>query len=227
MSHRFHLNYFELNLLLQQQQRQPSYSNFEVDYTKKIFVPIQQRTKPFFLHPTIMRPDGLENSPLAKLPIELLQQVANDLPLASAVSSSLSCRYVYFMIGTQYLEHLATADHEKLVFLKLIEHDLQNQIACNPCKILHKNQNARKYIQSGRHNWRLAEPKCFLDDRMARVALYIHENFSTTLFKMVMKHHHHFGYDSRCHELFDRLSEEITPISWFWGIFLQRQKAEY
>lgn len=113
-----------------------------MDHIETLFVLFQQKTKRLFRRSAIQRPDSLENSILAKLPTELLQQVANDLPVASAASFSLSCRYIYLFIRTQYLENLATADHEKLVFLKLVEHDLQNQIVCNSCRKLHRMQDA-------------------------------------------------------------------------------------
>jgi hypothetical protein len=121
------------------------YSEFRMDYIKRLLVLFQQRTKCFFQNPAVQGSNALENSLWAKLPTELLQQIANDLPVVSAASFSLSCRHIYLLTGTQYLENLATSDHETLVFLKLLERDLQNQIVCNSCRKLHRIQDAEKY----------------------------------------------------------------------------------
>jgi hypothetical protein len=147
---------------------------------------------------------------LAKLPAELLQQIANNLPVASAASFSLSCQHIHLLIGTQYLENLATSSDETLVFLKLIEHDLQNQIVCNSCRKLHRIQDARKYTMNRYQVRRLVEPDCVFNDGYAMVALYIHENFSTTVFKMAMKHYHVFGYDARSRQLLNLLSAKLS-----------------
>jgi hypothetical protein len=129
-----------------------------MDYTKRLFILFQQRTKRFSRHLAVQRPNALENSLLAKLPTELLQQIANDLPVASAASFSLSCRHIHLLIGTQYLENLATSSHETLVFLKLVEHDLQNHIVCNSCRKLHRIQDARKYTENGQRIWPVVVP---------------------------------------------------------------------
>lgn len=189
----------------------PSYSYFRMDYTKRLFILFQQRTKRFSRHPAVQRPNALENSLLAKLPTELLQQIANDLPVASAASFSLSCRHIHLLIGTQYLENLVTSSHETLVFLKLVEHDLQNHIVCNSCRKLHRIQDARKYTENGQRVWPVVVPDCLSDDRDAMVTLFIHENFSTTVFKMAMKHYH---YDPRSRQLLNLLSGKFCTHAW-------------
>ncbi|PMD54134.1 uncharacterized protein K444DRAFT_539965 [Hyaloscypha bicolor E] len=191
-----------------------------MNYAKRLFVLFRQRIKRFSRYFAVQRPNSLENSLLAKLPTELLQQIANDLPVASAASFSLSCRHILLLIGTQYLENLATSSHETLVFLKLVEHDLQDQIACNSCRKLHRIKNARKYI--GYHH--LVEPDCLVDDRKARVYGYIHQKFSSTVFKMAMKHHHLFGYDARSRQLLNLLSVESYTHG--WRTLVKKQDAE-
>jgi hypothetical protein len=191
-----------------------------MNYAKRLFVLFQQRIKRFCRHFAVQRPNALENSLLAKLPTELLQQIAKDLPVASAASFSLSCRHILLLIGTQYLENLATSSHETLVFLKLVEHDLQDRIACNSCRKLHRIQDARKY---SRYHY-LVEPDCLVDDRKAMVYGYIHQKFSTTVFKMAMKHHHHFGYDARSRQLLNLLS--VKSFTHRWRSLVKRQDAE-
>jgi len=185
-----------------------------MDYTKRLLVLFQQRATRFIRHLALQRPDALENSLLARLPTELLQHVANNLPVASAASFSLSCRQIYLLTGTQYVENLATSDHETLVFLKLVEHDLQNQIVCNSCRKLHKIKDARKYTERGQPFFPAVEPDCLFDDREAMVTWYIHENFSTIVFKMAMKHYHNFGYDAQSRKLLNLLSVKSRAEAW-------------
>jgi hypothetical protein len=128
------------------------------------------------------------------------------------------------LIGTQYLESLATSSHETLVFLKLVEHDLQNQIVCNSCRKLHRIQDARKYTENGHQILPVVVPDCLFDDREAMVAQYIHENFSTPVFKMAMKHYRLFGYDARSRQLLNLLSGKFCTHA--WGTLVQKQKAE-
>jgi hypothetical protein len=194
-----------------------------MDYIKRLFVLFQQRTKRFCRHPAVQRSNALENSLLAKLPTELLQQVANYLPVASAASFSLSCRHIQLLIGAQYLKNLATSYHETLVFLKLLEHDLQNQIVCNSCRKLHRIQHARKYTEKG-HRRSVAVPDCLFDDREARVTRFIHDNFSTTVFKMAMKHYHHFGNDGQSRQLLNLLSGNF--FTYLRATLVQKRKGE-
>jgi hypothetical protein len=202
-----------------------SYSYFRMDYTKRLFILFQQRIKRFSRHLAVQRPNALESSLLAKLPTELLQQIANDLPVASAASFSLSCRHIHLLIGTQYLENLATSSHETLVFLKLVEHDLQNHIVCNSCRKLHRIQDARKYTENGQRIWPVVVPDCLSDDRDAMVTSFIHKNFSTTVFKMAMKHYHLFGYDARSRQLLNLLSGKFCTHAW-GRTLVKKQKAE-
>ncbi|KAH9207598.1 hypothetical protein DL95DRAFT_482652 [Leptodontidium sp. 2 PMI_412] len=193
-----------------------------MNYIKRLFVLFQQGIKRFSRYPAV---NALENSLLAKLPRELLQQIANDLPIASAASFSLSCRQILHLIGTRYLENLATSSNETLVFLNLIEHDLRNQIICNSCRKLHRMKDARKYTEDGQRFLREVEPDCLFDDRGAMVTRSIHDNFSSTVFKMAMKHYHFFGYDARSRQLLKLLSGKSYTSAWR-TLVVQKQKAE-
>ena len=159
---------------------------------------------------------------MANLPTELLQQVANNLSIASAASFSFSCRHIHLMIGTQYLENLATWYHETLEFLELLEHDLQNQIVCKSCRKLHRIQDAREYTES--YGGLLGAPDCLWDDEEAMAPFYINENFSTTVFKMAMKHYHPFGNDARSRQLLNLLSGKFRPYA--LGTLVIERKAE-
>lgn len=75
------------------------------------------------------RGKALKNATLFKLPIELLQKIAKDLPVASAVSFSLSCRRLYFLIGNRYLEDILAASRKKVAFLNLLERDFTDHVS--------------------------------------------------------------------------------------------------
>lgn len=171
------------------------------------------------------RPDALENSPLRKIPIELLWQVANRLPTVSAASFSLSCRYIYLSLGTQYLETLANSHQETLEFLHLLERDLQNQIVCYPCRRLHRIQNAKRYTRYGRSIWSVVMAPCVFADQQAMITRHIYDNFSTTVFKMAMKHYHHFGDDTRSRQLLKLLSR-AQYSSHGWRTWAKKAKAD-
>ncbi|PVH80037.1 hypothetical protein DL98DRAFT_209943 [Cadophora sp. DSE1049] len=194
-----------------------------MNYTKGLFVLFQQKLKRLSRYLTVQRPNALEHSLLAKLPVELLQQITNDLPVASAASFSLSCRHIHLLTGTRYLENLATSSHETLVFLKLIERDLQNQILCNSCRKLHRIQDARKYTENGQPFFPVVEPDCLSNDREIMVTQYIHDNFSTAVFKMLMKHYRLFGYDARSRQLLNLVSERVRSHTWGVTLVLNRQ----
>lgn len=52
------------------------------------------------------------------------------------------------------------------------------------------------------------------------VTSYLHRNFSTTVFKMVMKHYHRFGYDAQSRKLLKLLSEDSAS----WGLGTETKK---
>jgi hypothetical protein len=195
-----------------------------MNYTKRLLLLFQQRTKSFFRKVDGQRLNALESSLLCKLPTELLQQIANDLPVASAASFSLSCRHIYLLIGTRCLENLEASSHETLALLKLLEHDLPNHVVCNSCRKLHTVQDAQKYTENGLRVLRIAVPDCLADDREAMVTSYIYENFSTTVCKMALKHCHLFGYDALSRQLLDQLSQKSHIIG--WGYVDRQQEAE-
>ena len=202
-----------------------SYSDFSMNYTRKLFILFSQKIKCFSRCSLFQRSNAaFQESPLAKLPTELLHQIVNDLPIVSAVSLSLSCRHIHFLIGTQYIQNLATLSHETLAFLNLIERDLPNQIVCNSCKKLHRMQDARKYTESGQRILQPEEPDCLRDDRKAIMTLFIHENFSTTVFKMAMKHYRLFGNDTHSRQLLNLLSGKFCADN--WGEFVRKYKAD-
>lgn len=57
------------------------------------------------------------------------------------------------------------------------------------------------------------------------VTSFIQENFNTTIFKMVMKHHHYFGCDAQSRRLLNLLSGKFRTVAW-GGTLVRKHKAE-
>ena len=111
--------------------------------------------------------------------------------------------------------------YQTLAFLKLLEHDLPDQVVCEFCGKLHRIRDAKKYVKKFAP---VREPHCLFIDHMFSVAELIHENFSTTLFKMTMKHYHRFGYDAQSRQLLNLLSKKSHTNVWAKGS--KKEKAE-
>jgi hypothetical protein len=133
------------------------------------------------------RPVALENSPLNRLPNELLLCIIDHLPASSAASFSLSCLQIQHRIGNWYIQNLSGSTEDTVEFLNLLERDMQDQIGCSACKKLHKIKHARRYMENSlRPRWR-QRPACVLRDWDNSNLLYLHDNFSSVVFKMAMK----------------------------------------
>ncbi|KAH7419547.1 hypothetical protein BKA64DRAFT_716003 [Cadophora sp. MPI-SDFR-AT-0126] len=196
-----------------------------MDRTKRFFVFFRQAIKHIPRYFAVQRPNALEYSLLAKLPAELLQQIADDLPPASAASFSLSCRQIHFSIGNRYLHDLASSSDETLVFLDLIEHDLQDQIVCSSCRKLHKIKYAKKYTQKCFLYDPVVIPNCLFDDMRKMIPIHIDENFSTIVFKMVMKHYRLFGDDIQVRRLCGLLTDGFRMSPW-GGTLIKKRQSE-
>ena len=86
--------------------------------------------------------NGTERSKvnLSCLPTELLQYVANLLPLSSAASFALCSRSILHIVGTGYWKSLRELDQqsEESIFLNYLEKDLCDYVLCYHCEQLHR-----------------------------------------------------------------------------------------
>ncbi|KAF7950368.1 hypothetical protein EAE96_007655 [Botrytis aclada] len=178
-------------------------------------------------HLAVSRPDpldALKNSPLREVSNELLKLIAKHLTPASAASFSLSCRQIGLVIGTQYIDRLKTSKDDKVEFLSLLEHDLQDQVFCSLCGELHSIRNAKRYAKKS-YCWdrystipqasRLPAafdtiPNCLKEDESLLAEFYMYKNFGSTIFKMAMKNCRLFGNDARTRQLLRLLSEPMN-----------------
>jgi len=159
-----------------------------MDRIDALLVPFRRKLERFPGRHFVRKPKGgLKNSPLATLPIEILQQIATYLAIVSAASFSLTCRQMYFVLGTQYLEYTVSCPYKIRQFLEVLEHDLQNHIFCNPCRKLHSMKKASKYTEHHNPYYVTSEAaysSCLLEDWKSELATYIRKRpfFPSILF---------------------------------------------
>lgn len=74
---------------------------------------------------------------LERLPVELLQLIATNLPLSAAASFALSSKYICYVVGPQYWHHLRSQPLEHEIFLGFLEKDMNRHWLCHQCLIFH------------------------------------------------------------------------------------------
>lgn len=79
--------------------------------------------------------DGQYNSPIYKLPVEILQLITSSLPPACAAAFALSSRPILFALGEGNLKMNKT---QRLEFLELFERELPDYILCQECSMFHR-----------------------------------------------------------------------------------------
>ena len=80
---------------------------------------------------------GNHSSILERLPHELLQHIAHQLPLSSAASLALCSKSICYIVGLQYWHGLSSHTLEKAKFLEIIEKDHPGHWLCYVCTVLH------------------------------------------------------------------------------------------
>lgn len=132
---------------------------------------------------------GFQTSPLKVLPSEVFSTIADYLSLPSTACLMLTCHTLFTYLGPKRLENLRL--HPELdEFLELLSRDTLDYVKCCHCKRLHSIIFIHRYIPAtnGRGDYNRESP-CRLDDQTRWVTHYIHENFSSTAFRMIMKRH--------------------------------------
>ncbi|TGO84478.1 hypothetical protein BPOR_0500g00040 [Botrytis porri] len=77
--------------------------------------------------------NALTNSSFEKMPRELIQQIADNLDVASAALFSISCKTIYVFVGSQYIHNLTR--HENMLFRRIMEYDIKNMTLNGCCDI--------------------------------------------------------------------------------------------
>lgn len=96
---------------------------------------------------------------LTMLPVEILLQIKDFLPLRSAVSLTICCRELFLQFGDQSLRCSRSADQllERKLFLFLLESDLADWRLCHHCIVYHP---VAKDCRPGSLKYYLEEPDC-------------------------------------------------------------------
>jgi hypothetical protein len=116
---------------------------------------------------------------LKQLPVEIIKSIATFLPLSAAVSFTLTCRSVWFILGSQYLDRLREDQPDGLdrpVFLDILQRDLPRHILCLDCEILHSRA---QQVNS--------RSPCTMADCASSVHWHICGGFTSVTFFLVMK----------------------------------------
>ena len=143
------------------------------------------------------RPFALEASPLRKLPLELILHIASYLPPESVASLTISCHTLYSCLEMEYLQPLKKAECSVVNrFLRLLDRDLPGHLLCLHCSKFHSMSLAKTHIPS-RCSFLTCKPllACWKVDSESDVTAAIHSEFSSTIFRMVMKAHRQ-GHDT-------------------------------
>lgn len=118
-------------------------------------------------------------APIKQLPIEIIKSIATLLPLSAAVSFTLTCRSIWFILGSQYLDRLREDRPDGLdrsVFLDILQRDLPRHILCLDCETLHSR--AQKVS---------SRSPCVMADCASSVRWHIFRAFTSITFFLIMK----------------------------------------
>lgn len=160
----------------------PHLPKLQMDYLKRFSVLFQKRRNRFSQHP-----GALENSHLANIPTEILLEMIDYLSIPSAALFTLSCRYLYLLIGTRHIEKLANSKEDTGVFLQLLGRDLQDQIFCARCKKLHKIKDTGKYTENNQLDLLELGPSLFPNKRKGKLMWCSSDHSSIPVFKLSIK----------------------------------------
>jgi hypothetical protein len=157
------------------------------------------------------RPIALEASPFGKLPVEILLQIRDYLPVSSASIFSICCMQMNQLIGISLLNNR----QDMLAVGDLLARDLPDKVACSICLKLHDIKNANKYMASY-YPERISEPAacvraCWRSSLTTEPSVYmIGEHFSAIAFKMAIKRYHQNPEDTQLLKLMSPKTE-IRP----------------
>lgn len=129
------------------------------------------------------------DSPIKKLPPELIVLIVDYVPVVSGASLSLTCHSFYSSLKNRCLHPLKQAgDPAILDFLTCLERDLPTHVVCPSCVQLHPISSAEKYhlllqaASTSRH-----ELACWHRDWTSQLKRGTYAEFSSIVFHMAMK----------------------------------------
>jgi hypothetical protein len=130
------------------------------------------------------------DSPIKKLPAELILLIVDYLPVASGASLSLTCHSFHLCLRERCLESLKKAGYSTMdEFLHFLERDLPTHIVCPHCVQLHSMSFAKNYHLLSQTESRSSRPwlACWHADLKSELQRGTYAEFSSTIFRMAMK----------------------------------------
>ncbi|CZR51035.1 uncharacterized protein PAC_00910 [Phialocephala subalpina] len=147
------------------------------------------------------RPIELKDSPLGKVPNEIIENIASHLPKIESATFRLSCTQILGILGDKHLKAIGPYSYPASLWhyddlLSLLENDSPDLVMCWECRKLHsigKAQprlgllNTKRWFWSldpGRqHYWQKSVLPCWSTSS----DVVVHENFNPALAQMAMK----------------------------------------
>jgi hypothetical protein len=134
----------------------------------------------------MIRNPGGKPSILEMLSPDLILEIADYLPRSSLGALSLTCRDMHEVTRKYCAFHLKALSgagaHDNLDFLRLLERDYPDHIACYYCQDLHPIADANRYRPT------LGVPRNSIPSCVSHLPLefFINEHFSYAIFQMIM-----------------------------------------
>jgi hypothetical protein len=164
------------------------------------------------------------DSPIYKLPPELILLIVDYLPVVSGASLSLTCHSFHLCLKKRCLKSLKEAGCSSIdEFLHFLDRDLPTHIVCPHCVQLHSISFAKKYHLLSQADSGTSWPwlACWHADYIRGLEKGIYAEFSSIIFRMTMKAYR------QSHEMTQLLSllSSGTKRSVEWGFVEQRTAA--
>lgn len=133
-------------------------------------------------------------SSLERLPVELLQSIASYLPLSTAASFALSNKYICYVLGRQYWQHLRSQPLEYETFLGFLEKDMTSHWLCHQCLVFHLKPKIHPIVKYGLARlpwptWKCVRPSYYLSRTMSRPYTFPSVPISHFMVRMAMNRH--------------------------------------
>ncbi|KAJ8061537.1 hypothetical protein OCU04_009350 [Sclerotinia nivalis] len=199
-------------------------SSLIMDFLQKLVFFFRKRQRPV----EFSRPAALSSSILEKVPVEILSDIMDFLPLESAVAFSLSCMHLKRLLGTRHFSRISSSTEETLALLNLLALDLPDQVVCSVCRRLHHMQNLRRYncmtygtSRTTDEYTSLRFPACVSQDRKNETWI-ITGLFGETAVNMALKRCHQNPESTELLNIMSRRKARIIN----WGKYLRQYREE-
>ncbi|KAH9220073.1 hypothetical protein DL95DRAFT_383906 [Leptodontidium sp. 2 PMI_412] len=164
------------------------------------------------------------DSPIKRLPPELLLLILDYVPVVSGASLGLTCHSFYSCLKERCLDSLKKAGQSAICeFLYCLERDLPTHVVCPHCVRLHPIPNAKEYHLLSHTDSRFSRPwlACWKRDLTSGLARGTYPEFSSILFHMAMKAYRHSYDNVQVLKLLGCGSKKLLN----WG-FIEQRSAE-